>query len=97
MVQSVQFAPTDDGPCWMNPAEREDTRKDRPLGKTTKSARRVAELKKDLQAKGVSGAGDKKELQQLRALNDVPISVETNGIIEGWEGKAKGMLQILFE
>jgi hypothetical protein len=76
--------------------EREDTRKDRPSGKTAKSARRVAELKKDLQAKGVLGTGDKKELQQLCALNDVPIFIETNGIIEGWEGKAKGMLQILF-
>jgi hypothetical protein len=33
MVQSMQFAPTDHGPCWMNPAEREDARKDRPSGK----------------------------------------------------------------
>jgi hypothetical protein len=64
MVQSVQFAPTDDGPCWMNPVEREDTRKDRPSGKKIKSARRFAELQKDLQAKGVLvGTGDKKELQ----------------------------------
>jgi hypothetical protein len=45
----------------------------------------------------VLGAGDKKELQELCALNDVPIFVQTNGIVEGWEGKAKGMLQILFE
>jgi hypothetical protein len=92
MVQSMQFAPTDHGPCWMNPAERKDTRTDRPSGKTIKSARRAAELKKDLQAKGVLGTGDKKELQQLCALNDAPIVFETNGIIEGWEGKAKGML-----
>ncbi len=62
-----------------------------------KSARRVAELKKDLQAKGVLGSGDKKELQQLSLLNDVPISIETQGIVEGWEGKAKGMLQIFLK
>jgi hypothetical protein len=55
MVQSMQFAPTDDGPCWMNPVEREDARKDRQSGKMIKSAGRVAELKKDLQAKGVLG------------------------------------------
>jgi hypothetical protein len=30
-------------------------------------------------------------------LNDARIIIETNGIVEGWEGKAKGMLQILFE
>jgi hypothetical protein len=93
----MQFAPTDHGPCWMNPVEREDTRKDRPSGKTTKFARRVAELKKDLQAKGVLGTGNKKELQQLCASNDAPNSIQTQGIVEGWEGKAKGMLQILFE
>jgi hypothetical protein len=93
----MQFAPTDPGPCWMNRTQREDTREDRPSGKIIKSARRVAELKKDLQAKGVLGSGDKKELQQLCLLNDVPISIETQGIVEGWEGKAKGMLQILFE
>jgi hypothetical protein len=46
----------------------------------------------------VSGKGDnKKELQQLRALNDAPISIQKQGIVKGWEGKAKGMLQILFE
>jgi hypothetical protein len=89
------MAPTDCAKTDLS--EREETRKDPPSGKTTKSSRRVAELKKDLQAKGVLGTGDKKELQQLRALNDAPIFVETNGIIEGWEGKAKGMLQILFE
>jgi hypothetical protein len=96
-VQSLQFLPADIGPCWMSPAQREATRKDRPSGKTVKSVRRVAELKKDLQAKGVLGTGDKKELQQLCASNGVPISFQTQGISEGWEGKPKGMLQILFE
>ena len=96
-VQSMQFLPSDAGPCWMSGAQREATRKDRPSGKTVKSARRVAELKKDLQAKGVLGTGDRKELRQLCALNDVPIFIESPGISEGWEGKAKGTLQILFE
>jgi hypothetical protein len=96
-VQSMQFLSTDPGPCWMSRAQREDTRRDRPSGKTVKTARRVADLKKDLQAKGVLGRGDKKELQELCALNGVPVSLETVGISEGWEGKAKGSLQILFE
>lgn len=47
-MQSMQFLPSDAGPCWMSGAQREATRKDRPSGKTVKSARRVAELKKDL-------------------------------------------------
>jgi hypothetical protein len=41
--------------------------------------------------------GDKKELQQLCTLNDVPIEMSMQGIVEGWEGKPEGMLQILFE
>jgi len=45
----------------------------------------------------VLGMGDKKELQRLCVLNDIPIETTMEGIIEGWEGKSKGMLQILFE
>jgi hypothetical protein len=57
-----------------------------------KTQRKVADLKKYLQAKGVSGMGNKKELQCLCTLNDVPIGMSMQGIVEGWEGKAKGML-----
>jgi hypothetical protein len=41
--------------------------------------------------------GNKKELQRLCSRNDVPIETSKMGIVEGWEGKAKGMLQMLFE
>jgi hypothetical protein len=30
-------------------------------------------------------------------LNDVPIEMPIQGIVEGWEGKARGMLQIFFK
>jgi hypothetical protein len=96
-VQCMQFLPSDVGPCWMSEEKREATRKDRPSGKTKKIQRKVADLKKDLQAKGLLGLGDKKELQRLCLLNDVPFEMSMEGIIEGWEGRAKGMLQILFE
>jgi hypothetical protein len=96
-LQSLQFSTDDIGPCWMTPAEREATRKDRPSGKMKRTQRKVVDLKKDLQAKGVLGMGDKKELQRLCSRNDVPIETSRMGILEGWEGKAKGMLQMLFE
>ena len=57
----------------------------------------VADLKKDLITRGVLGTGDKKELQRLCKLNDLPVTISTSGITEGWEGKPKGMLQILFK
>ena len=80
----MHFLPTDPGPCWMSVAQREDTQE--KIVHRVKSVRRVAELKKDLQAKGVLGTSDKKELRQLYALNDVPIFSKTQGISEGWEG-----------
>jgi hypothetical protein len=81
----------------MSEEKREATRKDRPSGKRKKIQRKVADLKKDLQAKGLLGLGDKKELQRLCLLNDAPFEMSMEEIIEGWEGRAKGMLQILFE
>jgi hypothetical protein len=96
-LQSLQFLPHDVGPCWMTPAERVATRKDHPSGKMKRTQQKVVDLTKDLQAKGVLGMGDKKELQRLCSNNDVPIEKLEMGIVEGWEGKAKGMLQILFE
>jgi hypothetical protein len=95
-VQSMQFLSPDVGPGWMSPEQQEATRRDRPSGKMKKTQQEVADLNKDLQAKGVLGMGDKKELQLLCTLNDVPIEMPMQGIVEGWEGKAKGMLQILF-
>jgi hypothetical protein len=59
-VQSMQFLPTDVGPCWMPPAQPEATRKDHPSRKMKKTQWKVANLKKDLQAKGVLGVGNKK-------------------------------------
>jgi hypothetical protein len=44
---------------------------------------KVVYLKKYLQAKGVLGMGDKKELQRLCSRNDVPIETSKMGIVEG--------------
>jgi hypothetical protein len=52
-VQSMQFFPPDVSPCWMPPTQQEATRKDCPSRKMKRTQRKVANLKKDLQAKGV--------------------------------------------
>jgi hypothetical protein len=64
-LQLLQFLLHDVGPCWTTPAEREATRKDRPSGKMKRTQQKAVNLKKDLQAKGVLGMGDKKELQRV--------------------------------
>ena len=96
-TQRMGFISTDTGPYWMTVAEREISRHDRPTGKTIKRFRNKTDLLKDLQAKGVSGKGRKDELQILCKNQNVPIEEELEETVEGWEGKPKGMLQILWE
>jgi hypothetical protein len=144
-IQSMQFSSTYDGPCWMSPAQRLATKKDRPSVKTTstdwlvqdlrkdlegkgvssmgtkkviqqrcieqgipfqiimeqikrKTTDRLAlDLRKDLDAKGVNTGGNKKELQKRCMEAGIPVQISMPEITEGWEGKPKGMLQILFE
>ena len=88
---------TDPGPYWMSREERERTRSDRPTGRRIKRFRNKGKLLKDLQAKGVSAKGRKDELQILCKNQNLPIEEELDEVVEGWEGKPKGMLQILWE
>jgi hypothetical protein len=53
-------------------------------------------MKKDLRAKGVRAKGNKVATVNLCKQNDVLYKVMTKTINEGcWNGKPKGMLQIL--
>ncbi len=45
----------------------------------------------------MSAKGRKDELQILCKQNNIPIEEELDEVVEGWEGKPKGMLQILWE
>jgi hypothetical protein len=95
--QQMSFKEGHAGPFWMSATEKEYYRKDRPTGKTIKRFRKKSDLLKDLQAKNVSAKGTKDELQVLCKNKDVPIEEELAEVVEGWEEKAKGMLQILWE
>jgi hypothetical protein len=50
-----------------------------------------------LQAKGVSAKGTKDELQILCKNQGIPIAEELDEVVEGWENRPKGVLQILWE
>jgi hypothetical protein len=54
-------------------------------------------LRKDLDAKGVHTGGHKKELQKRYEEAGISVQITIQEITEGWEGKPKEMLQILFE
>jgi hypothetical protein len=55
MVQSMQFAPTNDGPCWMNPAEREDARNDFSVRKNNKECTESRRTEERFASKGGVG------------------------------------------
>jgi hypothetical protein len=96
-AQSMVFSSTDPGPCWMSDGDKVLKRKDRQTGKTSKKFRNVADLQKDLREKGVSAKGTKDELQARCTNKDMPVDETIVEIDKGWEGKPKGMLQILWE
>jgi hypothetical protein len=70
---------------------------DRPSGKKIKRFRNKGDLLKELQSRGVSAKGRKNELQILCKQKNIPIEEELDEVVEGWEAKPKGMLQILWE
>ena len=82
----------------MTEVQRQSTKSDRPTGKWKEGVnRKKADLEKDLQAIGVSSKGNRKALAKLCEENGLPV-VETVKIVkEGWMGKPKGMLQVLWE
>ena len=96
-IQTMVFSSSDAGPFVMTAEEKELNRNDRQKGKKIKRFRNKRDLQKDLRAKGVSAKGGKDDLQVLCKNKDIPIEEEIDEIIEGWEGKPKGMLQILWE
>ena len=98
MHQSLQFSENDQGPCYLNEIERNKQRYDRDTGKMRTRELTVSSLICKLKEFGLSDPrGSKKELQDLCKSLNITISVTEPDILEGWVGKPKGALQLLFE
>ena len=92
------FQPTDSGPFWMSPEEQEKRRHDVIVeGQFITRKRTKKELTELLLAKNVQVKGRLSSLQTAARNNGIPIEETTPKIIEGWEGKPKGLLQVLWE
>jgi hypothetical protein len=100
-VQSMVFKPTDSGPWYLTAEEKEARRHDKPTGRSKTIERTKQELVDALEAADVplqrKTHHSKKELQQFATNNGVSIHVNKDDIIQGWEGKPKGLLQVLWE
>jgi hypothetical protein len=91
-TQSMVFKDTDNGPFWMSRAEQEKTRHNKIIQDKTKTVKTL------LQEKGLPTTGTAKDLIRRRAKeNGISSKVTSAKVVEGWEGKAKGLLQVLWE
>jgi hypothetical protein len=95
--QRMHSVPSNAGPYWMTEAEKLSNRNNSPSSKKIKRFRNKGDLLKKLQSKGVSAKGRKDKLQILCKQKNIPIEEELDEVVEGWKGKLKGMLKILWE
>ena len=97
-TQYMQYSAVDAGPCNMDEKEREESRYDKSYGETRSKDILVQDLITALKQVGVANPPkNKKKLQKLATLHNLPIKYEQRIIDEGWVGKAKGALQVLYE
>jgi hypothetical protein len=91
------FKSNDRGPWYLD--DPEARRQDKATGRSRKVERNKQQLVDALEAKGVSlnRNHSKKELQEFATNNGVDLDVNKDTIEQGWEGQAKGLLQVLWE
>jgi hypothetical protein len=97
-IQKMVFSDSDVGPFYMGDKERESNKLDIRTGKKRKKYIIKEEMKKNLKAMGIlNPTGSLTQIRaQCTALN-LPTVYEYEVIKEGWVGKAKGALQVLYE
>ena len=99
-LQILSFTDGDDGPFWMNDAERLETKDDVVTSEVITKQKTKTELLIELRQKGVDTTVKrflKTELITLASKHHIPISKTNNDVVKGWMNKHKGMLQILWE
>ena len=97
--QSMVFAShSDTGPCYLTEPEIKMQMLDVNTGKKRKVNLTKVQMIAELKSQGVSDPkGSRKVLQEQCTQIGVPLYKTIDTIQEGWVGKSKGSLQILFE
>ena len=97
-VQSMVFSPSDDGPYWMTPEEQQQTRKDHHGTTVTTKEYTKPQLIRMLQQEGIDNPkGNRQQIKNMAARAGLSLTYQKQDINQGWEGKPKGMEQILWE
>jgi hypothetical protein len=100
-TQSMIFIADDSGPWYLTPEQQSSQRHDRSTGKTKLVERSKKQLLEALNERGVmlqrQRGYTKKELQDFARINQIELCDRKEIIVSGWEGKPKGLLQVLGE
>jgi len=102
-IQRMTFTSADDGPFYLKQQEREQRRHNRETGKVIFGKQKtkkqlIDELKNCHNIVVASGKPSRlKDVQELARQHGLLLSQDKRIIQEGWEGKPKGILQILYE
>ena len=99
-IQQMSFQPTDPGPFYLLPEEREARRNDVRSNDTQKKKYTKRQLCDKIMEKTnglTKPKGNLKEIQQVAVQLNIPLDYTRSKVIEGWQSKPKGMLQILWE
>jgi len=93
------FQPLDPGPFWFNEREKEENQRDQVIeGQTTKQKLWKDESVKKLAEQDITAAGNLAQVQKLaKEQNRTIIKESLPKVKEGWDGKSKGILQVLWE
>jgi hypothetical protein len=98
-VPHMVFTESDPGPSWLGEKEREKQCHDSILEEGMVRRRlKKEELVRKLNETGVTSTGNLATLQKLAMKKGIPLYEENlPKIRQGWQGKQKGILQILWE
>jgi len=97
-TQRLVLSPSNDGSFWMGHEEQEKKRHDVIVeGQTVKRKLTKKELQEILLTRGITAKGRLADLQKAATNLGILIEHVSNKVIEGWEGKSKGLLQVLWE
>ena len=97
-IQFMVFQTGDTGPFWMTEQHQEAQQKDQVVeGWNTKRKFWKAELIKKLKDHGVTATCTINDIQKNVSNQGIHVEEEGAKIIIAWEGKAKGLLQVLWE
>ena len=97
--QSLQFSEDDDGPFYLKPRKRKNTKHPIVTDKIITRAKTKPELLGELRDAGfhIKGNYTMREIKNQAVKFNVPLEKTENYVQPGWVGQNKGLLQVLWE